>query len=182
MSLPPFPAAPARAHPAGIAAVVQRDAGGADDLVAGFARSLIGRGWRVRGLVQEMRPASRGCAFALVDLDSGHSYPISQDLGACATACSLDPAGIAEASAVMRRIADEGAELAVFNRFGGLEAGGEGFRAEMLAVMSRDIPSLCIVPERYLAAWRQFTGDQAVELEARREALEAWFFGRAPGA
>lgn len=165
----------------GIAAVVQRDAGGADELVADFARSLLGQGWRVRGLVQEMRPASRGCAFALVDLDDGRSYPISQELGAGAMACSVDPAGIAEASAVMRRIAEQGADLAVFNRFGGLEAGGEGFRAEMLAVMSRGIPSLCIVPERYLAAWRQFTGGQASELEARREALEEWFFGRTAG-
>ena len=175
----PPPIFPAQALPARIAAVVQRDEGGADDLVADFARSLIERGWRVRGLVQELRPARHGCAFALVDLDNGDRYPISQELGTGATACSLDPAGIAEASAVLRRIADEGAELAVFNCFGGLEAGGEGFRAEMLAVMSRDIPSLCIVPERYLAAWRQFTGEQAAELEARREALEAWFLGRA---
>lgn len=176
-----MPPTPATIQPPGIAAVVQRDAGGADELVAGFARSLIGQGWRVRGLVQEMRPASRGCAFSLVDLDDGRGYPISQELGAGALACSVDPAGIAEASAVMRRIADEGADLAVFNRFGGLEAGGEGFRDEMLAVMSREIPSLCIVPERYLAAWREFTGGQASELEARREALEGWFFGRMAG-
>lgn len=173
------PSSSTQALSAGIAAVVQRDEGSADDLVADFARSLIGRGWQVRGLVQELRPARHGCAFALVDLDNGDSYPISQDLGSGATACSLDPAGIAEASAVLRRIANEGAQLAVFNRFGGLEAGGEGFCAEMLAVMSRDIPSLCIVPERYLAAWRHFTGEQAAELEAHPEALESWFFGRA---
>ncbi|UCV05066.1 DUF2478 domain-containing protein [Dechloromonas denitrificans] len=159
-----------------IAAVVQRDNGGIDDLVAGFAISLINRGWRVRGLVQEMHQGRHGCAFSLVDLDDGKLYPITHDLGQHSTSCRLDTAGIAEASAVLRRIAEEGANLAVFNRFSGLEAHGEGFSAEMLEIMSREIPCLCVVPEKHLAAWRQFTGGLAIELEGNRAALESWFF------
>lgn len=159
-----------------IAAVVQRDNGGIDDLVAGFAISLVNRGWRVRGLVQEMHQGQHGCAFSLVDLDDGTLYPITHDLGQHSTSCRLDTGGIAEASTVLQRIAEGGADLAVFNRFSGLEAHGEGFSAEMLTIMSREIPCLCIVPEKHLAAWRHFTGGLAVELEGHRAALESWFF------
>ncbi|UCV09409.1 DUF2478 domain-containing protein [Dechloromonas denitrificans] len=159
-----------------IAAVVQRDNGGIDDLVAGFAISLINRGWRVRGLVQEMHQGRHGCAFSLVDLDDGKLYPITHDLGQHSTSCRLDTAGIAEASVVLRRIAEGGADLAVFNRFSGLEARGEGFSVEMLEIMSREIPCLCVVPEKHLAPWRQFTGGLAIELEGNRAALESWFF------
>lgn len=160
-----------------IAAVVRRDDGGIDDLVAGFAISLINRGWWVRGLVQEMHDADNGCVISLVDLDHGTLYPITQNLGKFSDACRLDPAGIAEASGVLRRIANEGADLAVFNRFAGLEAGGHGFCNEMLEIMSQDIPSLTIVPERHLTAWRFFTGGLGIELEASLPALEDWFFG-----
>ena len=160
-----------------IAAVVRRDNGGVDDLVAGFALSLINRGWWVRGLVQEIHDGIHDGVFSLVDLGNGESYPITQNLGKLSSACRLDPAGIAAASGVMQRIADEGADLAIFNRFSGLEAEGEGFSAEMLSIMSREIPTLTIVPERHPAAWRRFTGGLAVELEDSRSELESWFFG-----
>ncbi len=165
-----------KAAPPSIAAVIRRDNDGIDDLVAGFALSLIARGWRVRGLVQEMHQGTTGCAFSLIDLDNGQLYPITQDLGVFAQACRVDATGIADASAVFRRIAEEGADLALFNRFAGLEASGEGFSAEMLDIMSRDIPTLTIVPEKHLPAWRRFTGGMASELEAHRAALEQWFF------
>lgn len=165
-----------------IAAVIRRDNDGIDDLVAGFALSLIERGWRVRGLVQEMHKGVAGCAFSLIDLDDGKLYPITQDLGVFAQACRVDSTGIADASAVFRRIAAEGADLALFNRFAGLEANGEGFCAEMLDIMSRDIPTLTIVPEKHLPAWRRFTGGMASELEAQRTELERWFLGHAPEA
>lgn len=163
-----------------IAAVVYRDKGGIDDLVASFTLSLINRGWQVRGLIQEMHQGKHGCEFSLVDLDDGRLYPITHSLGKYSSSCRLDTAGLADASAVLRRIAVEGADLALFNRFSGLEAHGQGFSAEMLDIMSLEIPSLCIVPEKHLAAWRRFTGGQAVELESRHAALESWFFGTAP--
>lgn len=159
-----------------IAAVILRDNHGIDDLVAGFAISLINRGWWVRGLVQEMHQGRQGCKLSLVSLDDGKLYPISHHFGKHVSSCCLDPAGIAEASEALRQIADEGADLAVFNRFSGLEVKGGGFASEMLTIMSQDIPSLSIVPERHLATWRHFTGGLAVELVPDRQALESWFF------
>lgn len=160
-----------------IAAVILRDNGGIDDLVAGFAISLINRGWWVRGLVQEMHQGREGCKLSLVSLDDGKLYPISHHFGKHASSCCLDPAAITEAGEVLRQIADEGADLAVFNRFSGLEVQGDGFCSEMLNIMSQGIPSLSIVPERHLAAWQYFTGGQAIELVPDRRSLENWFFG-----
>lgn len=67
------------------------------------------------------------------------------------------------------------ADLAIANRFGPLEAAGEGLAAEMLAVMAEGIPFLTIVADDYLPAWRHFTGGMSIELPADRAALDAWF-------
>lgn len=163
-----------------IGAVVRCDGADVDALVADFARSLIERGWRVRGLVQEVLQEESGCTVSLVDLENGEVRPITQSLGTLSTSCCLDPSAIAEASVVLRRIIDEGADLAIFNRFSKLEAGGSGFQAEMLALMAEGIPSLTIVPEKHLAVWREFTGGFASEIQSSREALERWFESTEP--
>lgn len=159
-----------------IAAIVTLHSGEADGLLAAFARQQRAAGRRVRGLLQKSIACDDdGCTYAVVDLDDGREYPISQDLGSGSQACSLDPGLIAEASLVMRRIGQEGAELAIFNRFGGLEAEGGGFAAEMLHLMSSDIPVLTVVPARFLAIWRDFTGGLAEELPPTPAALADWF-------
>lgn len=163
-------------HPI-IAAIIHRTQGGVDDLIASFALAQIARGRKVRGLVQESSHSGTECSITLVDLDDGTCYPITQRLGPLATSCRLDLAQLAEASCVMRRIAEQGAELAIFNRFSSQEADGRGFVTEMIELAVRGIPVLTIVPERHLAAWREFTGGLGCEVEARHDALEAWFDG-----
>ena len=121
-----------------IAAIVPQPGQRADAMLREFITRLQTQGFRVKGLIQEACPDSWGCKFSLIDLETGKRYPISQNLGSQSTACSLDVAGIADATVVMRRVATNGADLAVFNRFSGLEADGEGFAAEMLEVMSRE--------------------------------------------
>lgn len=161
--------------PLAIAAIVPQPGLRADAILGDFVALLRARGLRVRGLIQEACPESWGCKFSLVDLETGQRYPISQNLGSQSTACSLDAAGIANATQVMRRIAEEGADLAVFNRFSGLEAAGEGFAAEMLDIMSMGIPVITIVQPANLPAWRHFTGGLACELPAVPEILKQWF-------
>lgn len=160
-----------------IAAVIHRATNGVDDLISSFALSLIAQGWRVRGLIQEMCDSEHGCSITLVDIDDGICYTISQNLGQLSQACSIDTGNMAEAGAVMRRIAHEGADLAIFNRFSKLEADGQGFSAEMLDLAVRGIPVLTIVPEKHLGAWRNFTGGLGSELEASHSVLENWFLG-----
>lgn len=158
-----------------IAAIIPRPEQDADQLLSVFSEQLQARGFRVRGLIQQRCPSGSTCKFSLRDLSTGRLYPISQDLGSQSTACVLDTAGIADASIVMRRIPDEGADLVVFNRFSGLESEGEGFAAEMLDLMTLGIPVLTIVQTRHLDAWRDFTGGLAAELPAEPIALEYWF-------
>ncbi|WP_043421611.1 DUF2478 domain-containing protein [Azonexus hydrophilus] len=158
-----------------IAAIVPPPGTRIDPLLRAFIADLQARGLRVRGLVQEACPESWGCKFSLSDIETGQRYPISQNLGSQSTACSLDAAGIADATQVMRRIAAEGADLAVFNRFSGLEADGEGFADEMLQVMSQGIPVITIVQAANLPAWRHFTGGMACELGATIDEFERWF-------
>lgn len=163
-----------------IAAVVSVVSGDANALIADFATRQLAAGRRVRGLVQELRQCDDGCQVVLIDLDRGDRYRITQDLGPGSTSCGLDPALIAEACGVMRRIAVEGAELAIFNRFGGLEADGGGFAPEMLALMSEGVPVLTIVPVGQLARWREFTGGLGRELPVDPAALDAWFAALPP--
>lgn len=148
---------------------------GVDALIADFARALIARGWRVRGLLQEVCDTDHSCNLSLVDLATGTRYSISQDLGKFSASCRVDPVGIAEASAVMRSAAAENPDLVIFNRFAGLEASGQGLAAEMLTIMAEGIPLLTIVSPKHFAAWENLTGGLYTELEPQAAALEAWF-------
>ncbi len=165
-------------RPPVIAAIVTRTSGEANRLIADFAVRQKAAGWRIRGLIQEQPACDDGCQIFVVDLDDGTRYPITQDLGPGSDSCGLDPTLIADASRVMRRITDEGADLAVFNRFGGLEVEGGGFAAEMLTLMASGIPVLVIVPDRHLAQWREFTGGLSSELSPNANALDSWFFAQ----
>jgi len=160
-----------------IAAVVSSEPDVADGLLAEFALRLGQQGWCVLGLVQHSRRGSgKRKQMTLMDLnDPTRCFPISQDLGVGSSACSLDPAGVAAAGVVLRNAVGRKADLAIANRFGILEASGGGLIDELLALMSEGTPLLIVVAERYLDAWRIFTGGQGVELPPRIEALEAWF-------
>lgn len=163
-----------------IAAVVATEPEVADELVAEFARRLGRQGWRVCGLLQQsLRGSGKRKQMTLIDLnDATRRFPISEDLGKGSTACTLDPAGVAAAGVVLRDAVGRKIDLAIANRFGILEASGKGLVEELLALMSERTPLLTVVAERYLEAWRAFTGGQGVELPARIEALEAWFAQR----
>lgn len=165
-----------------VAAIVH----GADEqdthrLLAGFAQELRCRGFRVLGLVQLDTEFSvqTGKRMTLADLDGSRRFPISQALGPGSGACSLDPAGVAAASVVLREALVARPALAVANRFGVLEAAGDGLAAELLALMADGIPVLTVVASKLLAEWRAFTGDTATELPPDPAALHAWFAGLA---
>jgi uncharacterized protein DUF2478 len=157
-----------------VAAIVDTEHGGVDDLLAQFAFGLQKEGWRVRGLVQQSRDGTKDTTV-LLDLSAGTSFPLFQDLGPGSHACRVDPGGVAAASVVLRRALDEGADLVIANRFGALESTGSGLAGDMLAVMSARMPLLTVVSELYLAEWRRFSGDLGLDLPPRLEALQAWF-------
>ncbi|MDP1524606.1 MAG: DUF2478 domain-containing protein [Rhodocyclaceae bacterium] len=159
---------------AAIAAIVSADRRAADVLVGEFSAALILAGHNVHGLIQQ-RTADDKTGTVLLDLHDGTRYPLFQNLGSGSASCSVDTGSLAMASHALRRALEAHADLAIANRFGPLEAEGEGLAAEMLAVMAEDIPFLTIVAAEYLPAWRHFTGGVGAELPAQRAALETWF-------
>ena len=153
-----------------------------DGVLNTFVLELRARGVAVRGLMQQIVRSDWGCEVTLTDIETGETHAISQKLGKASQSCSLDAAALADASQVMRRAQQNGTELAVFNRFSGLEAEGDGFAQEMLGLMSEGIPVLTVVPRRHLTAWQAFTGNLGSELPVSLAALHAWFDGLAVDA
>lgn len=73
----------------------------------------------------------------------------------------------------LRRAASEAPELVVSNRFGGLEAEGGGFCAELLDILAQDLPLLTTVAKRHVADWQRFTGGATV-LPAQADVVAEW--------
>src|SRR5690606_10824599 len=135
------------------------------------------QGQRVHGVVQAPQTYSHTGArqMTIIDVADDRRITISQDRGGAARGCCVDPAALADASAILRRASDDSADLAVINRYGKLEIEGEGFAADMLTLMSTGIPVLTAVKSKHLDAWRDFTGGMAVELQPNETALRDWY-------
>lgn len=151
-----------------------------DALLADLACRQRRAGRRVRGLIMTHPDGGTGCArpMVLLDVETLEEYLVSQPLGRDSTSCRADPQGFARASAVLRHALDDAPDLVVSNRFGGLEAEGGGFHAELLDILCRGVPLLTVVATRHVEAWRSFTGGAAV-LPPRADAVEAWLAARA---
>ena len=158
-----------------IAAVVADDPRAADAAVRLLLQRLHLAGRRVSGLLQEAEGEDWQCQVWLQEIGGGRRYLITQNLGAGSASCRLDVSRLAEAGEVVRELNAGAVDLVVFNRFAGLEAKGQGFAAEMLALMAAGQPVLVIVPGKFQSAWRTFSGSSGVELPADADALHAWF-------
>jgi molybdate transport system ATP-binding protein len=164
-------------NPNHVAAILYRPEDDVDALLAGFASALIRNGERVGGIVQRnlKDEAGRSNGMLVVDLMNGREISICQPLGRGATACKLDPAGLAEASlAVSRAIADD-ADLIIVNKFSKQEASGHGLRSELADAIMAGGPVLTAVPEKCLDAWTQFTGGRGTTLLCAPHVIEDWW-------
>lgn len=169
------PLAPTETGGLRAAAIVDDGACDVDALLAAIAHAQQSAGRRVRGVLMNHPDGDTGCAgdMVLVDLHTQEQYLVSQPLGRDSTACRADPQGFARASDVLRRAATEAPELVVSNRFGGLEAEGGGFCAELLDILAQDLPLLTTVATRHVADWQRFTGGATV-LPAQADAVTEW--------
>lgn len=160
-----------------IAAVLHDNDNQTDETIWRFVKQLRQQGQRVHGVVQAPQTYTHTGArqMTIIDVTDDRRLIISQDRGGGARGCCVDPGALAEASAILRRAGDDIADLAVINRFGKLEAEGEGFAADMLALMSTGIPVLTAVKRKHLDAWRDFTGGMAAELQPNETALRDWY-------
>lgn len=148
--------------------------------IDGFMQAVVARlrrgGLRLGGVIQhnDMACADRCMAMSLEDLADGRRFPISQDLGASAQGCRLDPAGLAAAAVAFSGALAERVDLVIVNKFGKQEALGEGLRDEIARAVLAGLPVLLAVRRDVLPAWRAFAGEDWVALSADLPAVERW--------
>jgi len=152
-------------------------------LMLAFAETRRREGWRVVGAVQVPLSAGSGKddGVALLDLTSGKTFPVFQDLGKEAEGCTVDPGGIASACHAVLEAMSAGADLVILSKFGKLEEGGSGLLDAFGAAAEAGIPCITGVAPAYAASFTGFASDFARWLEASETALEAWWaFSRDP--
>lgn len=159
-----------------LAAIPYRSGFGIDALMLDLVVRLRQRGLRLGGVVQHNDPdcADRCMAMSLEDLGNGTRFPISQDLGAAAQGCRLDANGLAAATTAFADALEGRADLVLVNRFGKQEAMGEGLRDEVAKAVIAGLPTLVPVRQDFLPAWRDFAGEDWIELPAEAPAAERW--------
>ena len=138
------------------------------DLAHAIAQRWSDEGLRACGLVERQipRPGRRRCDMLVTELASGEEISISHDRGAFARGCVLDTDGLLRAAELTRQALADGAERAMFNKFGKTEAEGRGLRDTIADAIGRGVPTVVFVPRRNIGAWREFAGDLAIEIDA----------------
>ncbi len=164
-----------RVAPMLLAAIRCPEGGSADGLLVGAARVLQDEGLRLLGHVQHSALGADGCRSAVVeDLTSGEVLAITQDLGAGAQGCRMDPVALAAIAGRMLAALEGAPDLVVVNRFGKGEAEGQGLRAVIAAAVAAGIPVLTVLRPGHLAAWEAFTGGEADLLDPDEGAVLGW--------
>lgn len=157
-----------------LAAILCPEGQSADAVVAAVAADLRAGGLRPVGHVQRVAPGGAREVTLVEDVATGQRQPITQDLGACASGCALDPAALAEVAGALQAALEAGADLLIVNRFGRSESEGRGLRGVIEAAVLAGVPVLAMVREDYAPAWADFTGGEAATLPADKGAILAW--------
>ncbi|HWB49633.1 MAG TPA: DUF2478 domain-containing protein [Stellaceae bacterium] len=132
--------------------------------------------FRLAGVVAESHGlADRFCqAGYLRNLATGALFSVFRDRGPGTDECHLDRAGaIAAAAAVQHDIA-AGCDLVLLNKFGQLEAAGDGLADAFRAAVATDLPLLTSISPTHDQAWRQFANQQYAILPADVAAIDLW--------
>ncbi len=164
-------------NPNHLAAILYRPEDDVDALLAGFASALLRDGERIGGIVQRnlKDAAGRPNGMEVIDLMTGREISICQPLGRGATACKLDPAGLAEASLAVSGAIAKDVALIIVNKFSKQEAAGHGLRSELAEAIIAGGPVLTAVPEKCFDAWKDFTGDRGTTLLCARHVVDEWW-------
>ncbi len=158
-----------------IAYVCKPGRGAVDEVLAEAVAALTAQGLRLAGTVQSNtdRADRAHCDMDLRVLPDGPEFRISQDLGAEARGCRLNPSAL-EQAVVEAGARLAGAELLVINKFGKHEAEGRGFRDLIAEALSQGMPVLLGVNALNLPAFVEFAGDLATALPPDARAITAW--------
>ncbi len=150
--------------------------GVADKLLADLATDLIARGVDVAGVVQINREtqADRLCDMDLQVLGHDHHVRISQNLGAHARGCRLDPFGLETAVGLVAADLARKPALLILNKFGKSELEGRGFRDVIGQALCADVPVLTAVNKANLQGFLGFADGMAEELTPELSVVLNW--------
>lgn len=147
-----------------------------DGLLTSCVAALKQKNVRLAGAIQASPEECAACSGALnlKDVEDGTIFNFSQDLGAGAEGCALDPQALAGISQRIADAVDRTPQLVVINRFGKAEAEGHGLRSVIERAMLADVPLLVAVREDFEPEWTAFHGGLAERLEMNEDAVLAW--------
>ncbi|MCE8515231.1 DUF2478 domain-containing protein [Ruegeria pomeroyi] len=160
-----------------LAGVSAEGRGATDRLLAAVVAQLQVEGIRVAGALRAplTEGATSHCNSDLHLLPDGPMVRITQELGAGSTACRMDAGALELAVGLSTaRLASEGAELVVLNKFGLSEAEGRGFRALIAEALSQGVPVLIGVSDAHRAAFAEFAQDLSTTLRPDEDTILAW--------
>lgn len=154
-------------------------------LLVAAARRLQASGAHVLGVVEDMPPGVPHQDVMLLDLVTGATNRLHQDLGPGSAGCSLDPEGLAAAcagveNAIAARVAGGGGgrdTVVILSKFGRQEAEGRGLTAAFYAAVAAEFSILTSVSPSVAADWSAFAGDMAQVVPAELAEVEAWWDG-----
>jgi len=154
-------------------------------LLVAAARRLKAEGAHVLGVVEDMVPGVAHHDVMLLDLVSGATNRLHQDLGPGSAGCSLDPEGLAAAcagveNAIAERLARGGGgadTVVILSKFGRQEAEGRGLTAAFYAAVAAEFHILTSVSPSVAAEWAGFAGDLARVVPVEMAEVEAWWHG-----
>jgi hypothetical protein len=154
-----------------------------DRLLLDFAEDLRGCGLRVAGIIQLGRAAPPGNSeLDAVILPSAERVNLGHHPTGDAHGCRPDCSRLASVATAIAAAIAEGVDLVVINRFGKLEAEGQGLIHLIRSAVQADIPVVTAVPEHRFAAWLNYSGGMSVRLRCHRAALDHWWQSVARGA
>jgi len=156
--------------------VLSEGRGKADALLAEVADRLMSAGWQIAGAVQINvdRDDGRPCEMDLHVLAGDRVIRISQNLGALAKGCRLDPAALEDAVGLVERALGGGARLLIVNKFGKQELDGRGFRPLIGRAMAEGTPVLTAVSADGAERFAEFAGGLGHALPLDAEAVLNW--------
>jgi hypothetical protein len=158
------------------AAVVYGAGDEPDRLLLDFSERLCRSGLRVAGIVQLGRAGHAGNSnLGAVMLPGNEVVAMAHDPGSSSCGCRLHAGWVADGASIIAAAIERGVDLVIVNRFGKLEAEGQGFIDLIKQAVSADIPALIAVPEHRFAAWTRYSGGMHVRLPCRRAALDRWW-------
>lgn len=152
--------------------------GVADSLLDRVAAHLMARGIPLAGAVQRNPEGARDgrCHMDLHVLSADRTVRISQDLGALAKGCRLDPGGLEAAVGLAEAAlaAEPTPKLVIVNKFGKQEADGKGFRPLIGRALAEGVPVLVGVNPGNRAGFDAFAEGMAEQVPSTYEGLMAW--------